>query len=219
MTSIEYELRQELIEFSNRMALSGLIRGSSGNASARLDEQRILITPTQLPKGYLRERDIVMIDTDGNLIEGNHPPSMDTEFHLAAYRARPDAQAVIHAHPIITTAFSLVGKTIGKGTLPEFDFLFPKGVPIVPYQSQLSQELPATCGDFIAEYDIVILSHHGTLAVGKSLMMAWMLTEHLETYYEVVFYAECLASATPMPEDQVNLLREVHKRKKFRSGK
>ncbi len=219
MTSIEQDLRQELIEFANRMTLSGLIRGSSGNVSSRLDEERILITPTQLPKGYLREGDIVLIDTDGKVIEGKYLPSMDTEFHLAAYRARSDAQAVIHAHPVITTAFSLVGKTISKGILPEFDYLFPKGVPIVPYQLQPSQEISAACGKYIAEYDIVILSNHGTLAVGKSLMMAWMLTEHLETCFEVIFYAECLAGATPMPGDQVNLLREVHKRNKFRPGK
>jgi L-fuculose-phosphate aldolase len=217
MPPIETELREELIEFSNRLAASGLIRGSSGNISVRLDENQILITPTQMPKGYLREADIVLIDNLGKVIRGNHPPSMDTEFHISAYLARPDAQAVIHAHPIITTAFSLVGKSIQSGMLPDFDFFFPKGVPIVPYKPQATQELSEICGSYIAENDIVILSHHGTLAVGHSLMMAWMLTEHLETCFEVNFYAECLSGAKPLTETHANMLREISKRKKTRS--
>jgi L-fuculose-phosphate aldolase len=214
MTSFESELREELIEFSNRLSLRGLIRGASGNISARLDDEHILITPTQLPKGYLREADIILIDNEGNKLSGKHLPSMDTDFHLAAYQARPDAQAVINARPVVTTAFSLVGKNIPNGTLPEFDFLFPKGVPVVPFKPQASKELSDICGSYIAEFDIVILSHHGTLAVGHSLMMAWMLTEHLETCFEIFFYAECLSKENPLKESQTNLLREVNRHKK-----
>jgi L-fuculose-phosphate aldolase len=214
MDQQERELREELVEFSNRLSLRGLIRGSSGNISSRLDNQLILITPTRLPKGYLRESDIVVIDENGATVRGDHPPSMDTEFHLAAYQARPDAQAAIHAHPVITTAFSLVGKSIINGVLPEFDLLFPKGVPVVPYKPQATHELSEICGSYIAQHDIVILSHHGTLAVGHSLMMAWMLTEHLETCYEVSFYAECLKGDHALSENQANLLRELHKQNK-----
>jgi L-fuculose-phosphate aldolase len=214
MDQKERELREELVEFTNRLSLRGLIRGSSGNISSRLDDHLILITPTRLPKGYLRESDIVIIDAQGVLIRGHHPPSMDTEFHLAAYQARPDAQAVIHAHPVITTAFSLVGKSIKKGHLPEFDLLFPKGVPVVPYKPQATHELSEICGSFIAQHDIVVLSHHGTLAVGHSLMMAWMLTEHLETCYEVSFYAECLKGDHALSENQANLVRELNKQNK-----
>lgn len=219
MTQKEHELREELIEFSNRLSVRGLIRGSSGNISARLAPDQILITPTQLPKGYLRKSDIVMIDHRGKRTHGNHPPSMDTELHLAVYRARPDAQAVIHAHPVITTAFSIVGKTIKKGLLPEFDYLFPKGVPIVPYHPQAANDLSAICGDYIAKNDVIILSHHGTLAVGHSLMMAWMLTEHLETCFEVLFYAECLNGKNPLSEEQANSLREINKRNKASTGR
>lgn len=208
----EQELREELIEFSSRLYLRGLIRGSNGNISTRLDSNQILITPTQLPKGYLRDVDIVVIDNTGKRLRGKHPPSMDTEFHLAAYHARPDAKAVIHAHPVITTAFSLIGKSIENGTLPEFDFFFPNGVPIVPYKPQTPHELPAISGDYLVNNDIVILSHHGTLAIGHSMMMAWMLTEHLETCFEVVFYAKCLDGKNPLTENQANLLRDINRR-------
>lgn len=214
MTTIENEIKEEMIEYANRLAEHGLIRGSNGNISARVDEKHILITPTQLPKGYLRKSDIVLIDVKGKTIEGKHPPSMDSEFHTAAYQSRPDVQAVIHAHPVITTAFSLAEKKIETGSLPEFDYLFPKGVPIVPYRPQESKELAAVLHDVFSTNDIIILSHHGTLAVGRSLMMAWMLTEHLEACFEVLFYAECLQKAGPISESQANTLRDLKKRKK-----
>lgn len=210
----ESQLREEMIDFANRLAARGLIRGSNGNISTRLGDRRFLITPTQQPKGYLREADIVLIDAEGGNLDGKQIASMDTEFHLAAYQARPDAQAVVHAHPIITTAFSLAGKLMENGLLPEFDYLFPKGVPIVPYRAQATQEYSEICQEFFANHDIVILSHHGTLALGNSLMQAWMLTEHLETCYEVSFYSECLKKTNPLSENQINLLHEVNKRNK-----
>lgn len=212
----EEDLREELIEFSNRLSLRGLIRGASGNISSRLDPERILITPTQLPKGYLRQADMVIIDNSGKVLQGKHPPSMDTEFHLSAYRARSDAMAVIHAHPVITTAFSLVGITLENGILPEFDLLFPKGVPVVPYKPQATHQLSDICGNYLVNNDIVILSHHGTLAVGHSLMMAWMLTEHLETCFEVTFYAKCLEGTQPLDESQANLIQDINRRNRVR---
>lgn len=217
VTHIEQELREELIEFSNRLYLRGLIRSSNGNISTRLDSNQILITPSQLPKGYLRDVDIVVIDISGKILDGKHPPSMDTEFHLAAYHARPDAKAVIHAHPVITTAFSLIGKSIENGILPEFDYFFPKGVPIVPYKPQANHELSDICGDYLTDNNIVILSHHGTLAIGHSMMMAWMITEHLEMCFEVLFYAKCLDGKNQLTENQTNLLRDINRRKRTKT--
>lgn len=214
----ERELKEEMIEFSNRLASRGLIRGSSGNISTRLGENQYLITPTQLPKGYLRESDIILIDDSGNTLDAVHAPSTDTELHLAAYRARPDVQAVVHAHPLITIAFSVAGKSLQNGMLPEFDYLFPNGVPIVPYRPQEDLKLPDLCQEYITNHDIVILSHHGTLALGHSLMLAWMLTEHLETCFEVMFYAELLNKANTVTDMQISLLRDINSRNKKKSN-
>lgn len=212
MDPLEFELRQELIEITNRLSSRGLIRAGGGNLSVRLDGESYLITPTRLAKGYLRENDIVVIDQNGRLVRGDRPPSMDTAFHLAAYRARPDADAVVHAHPLITTAFSVAGKAIPEGILPEFEIFFPRGVPVVPYETPASQDLTETCQPFLKDHDLIVLAHHGTLSLGRSLTLAWMATEHLETCMEILFYAECLGGAQPMPEEQVNLLRDIHKR-------
>ncbi len=85
-------------------------------------------------------------------------------------------------------------------------------MPIVPNIPQATHELPGVCGDYLAENDIVILSHHGALAIGHSMMMAWMLTEHLETCFEVAFYAKCLDDKSQLTENQVNLLRDINRR-------
>ena len=212
MDTLERELRQEMIEITNRLSSRGLIRAAGGNISVRMNETEFLITPTRLAKGYLREEDIVVVDKQGHILRGNIPPSMDTRFHLAAYETRPDAEAVVHAHPLITTAFTVAGKTIPTGILPEFEIFFPKGVPTVPYETPASQDIIDLCRPYIAQNDIIVMSHHGTLSVGHSLTMAWMITEHLETCMEVLFYAECLGGANPLPVEKVNVLREIHRR-------
>jgi len=142
MDSLEHELRQELIEITNRLSSRGLIRAAGGNLSVRLNAEEILITPTRLAKGYLREEDIVVIDRQGHLLRGENTPSTDTAFHLAAYAARPDAEAVVHAHPLITTAFTVAGREIPTGILPEFEIFFPDGVPVIPYETPISRDRP-----------------------------------------------------------------------------
>lgn len=212
MDSLEQDLRGELIEITNRLSSRGLIRAGGGNLSVRLDEETFLITPTRLAKGYLRESDIVVVDQKGRLVRGDRPPSLDTAFHLAAYQTRPDAEAVVHAHPMITTAFTVAGKPIPDGILPEFEIFFPNGVPVVPYETPASKDLTETCQPFLKDHDLIVMAHHGTLSLGRSLTLAWMATEHLETCMEILFYAECLGGVKTLPEAKVNLLREIHKR-------
>jgi L-fuculose-phosphate aldolase len=214
MDPFETQLRQEMIEITNRLSTRGLIRAAGGNISVRLNDEEILITPTRLAKGFLREEDIVVVDYKGHLVRGDRPPSMDTAFHIAAYEVRPDAEAVIHAHPLITTAFTVAGKEIPSGILPEFEIFFPRGVPTVPYETPATRDLAETCQPYLKEHDLIVLAHHGTLSLGHSLTMAWLATEHLETCMEVLFYAECLGGAHPLPEDKVNLLREIHRQER-----
>lgn len=76
MDALEHELREELIEITNRLSSRGLIRAAGGNLSVRLNESEILITPTRLAKGYLREEDIVVVDMQGHPLRGDFPPSM-----------------------------------------------------------------------------------------------------------------------------------------------
>jgi L-fuculose-phosphate aldolase len=214
MEPLEHELRQELIEITNRLSSRGLIRAAGGNLSVRLNEEEILITPTRLAKGYLREEDIVVIDKQGHLLRGDRAPSSDTAFHLTAYTARPDAEAVVHATPLITTAFTVAGRGIPTGVLPEFEIFFPDGVPEVPYETPFSRDLAEVCRPYLKMYDIIVIGHHGTLSLGHSLTMAWLATEHLETCMEMLFYAECLGGAQPLPEETVKLMRELHQQKK-----
>ena len=214
MDPFEKQLRQEMIEITNRLSSRGLIRAAGGNLSVRLNDAELLVTPTRLPKGFLREDDIVVVDTQGHLLRGENAPSSDMAFHLAAYAARPDAEAVVHAQPLITTAFTIAGREVPTGVLPELEIFFPDGVPVVPYSTPYSRDLAEVCQPYLKMYDIIILGYHGTLSIGHSLTMAWLATEHLETCMEMLFYAECLGGAQPLPEETLNLLRDLRRQDK-----
>ena len=101
------ELRRQLTRFSKWMYRLGFAPGTSGNLSVRLDNERILATPTGCSKYLLRPVDMVVVDLDGKLLFGTRNVTSEIGMHLAVYKMRPDVQAVVHAHPPIATAFAI----------------------------------------------------------------------------------------------------------------
>ncbi|MCB0265763.1 MAG: class II aldolase/adducin family protein, partial [Calditrichaeota bacterium] len=128
----ENQLRREMIETGKQLYEKSLIAAAEGNFSVRLDAQRILATPTGLCKGKMAADDLVIIDPDGNHISGERRASSEIKMHLEVYRRRPDAQAVIHAHPPICIALMLAGIGLDRPVLAENVVLMGK-VPTAPY--------------------------------------------------------------------------------------
>jgi len=125
MAQSEYRLRQEIVEVGRRMYDKGLISASEGNISARLDDDRLLITPSGLHKGFLKTDELLIIDRAGNLLgprSGSSKklrPTSELPLHLESYRLRPDIGAVVHAHPPTTIALSIAGIPLAECLLPE----------------------------------------------------------------------------------------------------
>lgn len=141
-------------------------------------EDLVLITPSGVHKGRLSPRDIVVTDMEGKVI-GHGRPSIELAMHLAVYRARPDARAVIHAHPVHATALAVAGRTIDPSIHPELEASFPK-VPLVSPAPCGSAELANLVAEAVKEADVVLLGGHGTLALAKNLEAALVLTESIE---------------------------------------
>lgn len=106
----EGELRRDLVRFSRMLYRLGFMPGASGNLSVRLDDQRLLVTPTGVSKFLLRSADMVIVDLQGRQLDGYRKVTSEVSMHLAVYRHRDDVTAVIHSHPPIATAFACVGR-------------------------------------------------------------------------------------------------------------
>src|SRR4029078_2384267 len=109
--------------------------------SVRLDAGRLLMTPTNVCKGFMTPEMMCITDLDGKKIAGERNPSSEMQMHLKVYRQRPAAQAVVHAHPPTATGFAVAGIPLDRAVLAEV--LTTLGsIPIAEYATPSTRELP-----------------------------------------------------------------------------
>jgi L-fuculose-phosphate aldolase len=135
-------------------------------------------------------------------------PSTELPMHLAAYDVRPDARAVAHAHPTATVAFSVAGVSLSKCILPEV--VCTLGViPVAPYATPSTQEVPESIAGQIKEHDAVVLDHHGVLIVGGDIWDAFYKLETLEHHAQTMLIAHLLGGPKLLFSSQVKRLLDI----------
>jgi L-fuculose-phosphate aldolase len=211
----ENELRRQIVEIGRRLYAHNLISANDGNASVRLGDDRLLITPTGLHKGTLSPEQVLITDLDGQLVRSYHPaardlrPSVEILMHLEAYRQRPDVRAVIHAHPPMAIACTLAGVSLAEPVLPEVVYHL-KAIPTVAYATPGGPASAAAIRELIRGYDALLLERHGSLTVGRDLELAYLRTERIEHVAAVMLAAHARGPIAPLPADEVARLLAMH---------
>jgi len=185
---------REIIRWGKILFERRLISGWGGNLSCRLGKNEFLITGQHAALGFLTPKDLVQVSGNGKPITGKRHPSSETPMHLAVYRGT-EAQAIVHVHPPAVLAFSLTRESF----LPvSFEEKYTIGnVPIVP-QDTPTVTKPDTLVQELKFHPVVILKGHGTVACGKNLQEAFLLTDLLEEAVHCQFYRE-RGSAVSLP--------------------
>ncbi len=200
--------KEKVAEILRRIYHYGMTTTSGGNVSMRDESGNIWITPSAVDKGSLTSRDIVFVTGRGE-VQGLHPPSSELPFHRAIYRARPDIRAIVHAHPPILVAFSLIQKLPNTRIIPQAFQVCGK-VGFAPYQLPGSEAL----GDSIAREfeqgaDSVIMENHGTVVGGESLLEAFARFEILEFCAQTEAQATSIGEVHNLSEEQVSAFVRV----------
>ncbi|MEM3789400.1 MAG: class II aldolase/adducin family protein [Candidatus Bathyarchaeia archaeon] len=186
-------LRDRLVNIGKQLYDYGLVVGTEGNISARIPgRDRVLIKPSGVSMGFLKAEDLIVVDLDGNKVEGKLSPSIETPLHTAIYRARSDVQGVVHTHAPFSTAFGIAGTEIIPLQVEMFLYI-PNGVPIVPFELPGSKELAEAVQKLVRDYNAVILENHGLITVGSAIEEACMLTRMVEECAKVQLIAILLA--------------------------
>src|ERR1700748_3714724 len=110
----EVELRRELVQFGKWLSRLGFMPGTAGNLSVRLDDERLLVTPTGMSKYLMRSADMVIVDLKGRQLAGTTKVTSEIGMHLAVYEHREDVDAVIHSHPPTAPAFACAGRALDE---------------------------------------------------------------------------------------------------------
>jgi L-fuculose-phosphate aldolase len=205
---VEPELRKKLVEVCHRMYRQGYIAAGDGNVSAKIDDERILVTPTGFHKGFVTESDLVIADPDGKLLRGTQKPSSEFLMHALAYRERADVRAVVHAHPPLTVGLALAGVTLAQCVLSE-TCLVLGAILTAPYSTPTTEEVPRVLRPYVRQANAIVLDRHGALTLGRSLDEAYNRLEAMEHASKITHAARSIGPITPLPPVEVDKLEAL----------
>jgi L-fuculose-phosphate aldolase len=187
----EWKLREQMCEIGRRVYNKGFAAANDGNISLRLDENRVLCTPTRVSKGYMKPDDLCIVDLDGKQLAGKKKRSSEILLHLTIMKARADVRSVVHCHPPHATAFAVAREPIPKCVLPEIE-VFLGEVAISPYETPGSQSFADTVLPYVKDTETILLANHGTVTYGSDLEDAYFKTEIIDAYCRILLLARQL---------------------------
>lgn len=206
----EQEIREEICEIGRRMYGRRMVAANDGNISVRISEHAILCTPTGVSKGFMKPEQLCKLDLSGNVLEMTEGfgPSSEVKMHLRVYQKRPDMTAVVHAHPIFATSFAVMGRALDSPIMPEVIVNFGE-IPLAPYGTPSTAEIPDAIEPYLADYQAVLLEHHGALTWAKDLQTAYMKMESVEFYAELLYRTTQLGGPRELSEEKLDRLYQV----------
>jgi L-fuculose-phosphate aldolase len=206
----ESAMRELICDIGKRVWQRGMASANSGNISARLGADEILITPTLVSKGFMRPEQLLVMDLEGAVKRGEGYPTTETPMHLRLFQERADIGGVVHAHPPIATSFAVAGKALDLHLIPEA-VIFLGEVPLVPFHPPGSPELAEAIVPYLDDYDAVLMENHGVLCWGSDVEQAYHRLETVEFCAQVTLTAQLLGGARELPQEPLNNLLAVRK--------
>jgi L-ribulose-5-phosphate 4-epimerase len=201
-------IRHELVELHALLPRYGLVVWTGGNVSARDPETGLVaIKPSGVTYEDLTAESMVVLDLDGNVVEGSYKPSSDTYSHLYIYRNRPDVNGVVHTHSRYATAFAAVGRPIPVYLTAQADE-FGGEIPCAGFSLVGDDSIGRLVVDGIGSSPAILLKNHGVFTIGPSARAAVKAAVMTEDVAATVFMALQLGTPDEIPPDDVASLHD-----------
>lgn len=200
------ELKRQMCEIGHRIWLRGYCAGNEGNHTIRIDEQRVLCTPTGISKGFMTPDDLCVVDMDGNPVEPNPSGRQRTSevmIHLALYKKRPDVGAIVHSHPPHAVAFCIANVPLPQGVHPEAEVFLGRTV----FAEYATPGGPALADSFLGKVTdsttTVLMANHGSVSLGHDLTEAYFRLEILDNYCKQLILARSVGEVRRLNDQQL----------------
>jgi L-fuculose-phosphate aldolase len=201
-----------VVAVSRRLHENGWVANHDGNVSVRLHGGRLLITPTAYSKRDVDDASLIIVDMDGKVLEGRKKPFSELELHAAIYRARPEVDAVLHAHPPHATAFGLVGLELQPVAMPEIVVSLGKRIPTLPRVMPRDKAGALAVEQAAREVDAMLCQGNGVFTCGPDLSLALLRMELVEHWAKICSIARALGPVPPLAEGDVQKLLEARQK-------
>jgi len=203
------EERKQIVEFGKMMIDKNLTKGSGGNISVFVrDEKLMLITPSGIDYYKIQLEDIVVMDLEGNIVEGNKKPSSEHSMHSIFYREREDINAIVHFHSVYASVLATL-----QWELPATHYLIAvsggANVRCADYATFGTEELARNAFDAMKDRYVVFLANHGMLAGAKDLPNAFSKAEEIELCAEIYYRAKSIGEPKMLETAETDKLKRL----------
>jgi L-fuculose-phosphate aldolase len=197
--------RKKIVEFGKKLVKSGLTTGTGGNLSCLDRSANLLaISPSGIDYDDMHAEDVVVLNMNGEIMDGKLKPSSETGFHIGLYRKRPDVFAVVHTHSPYATTMACLHLEI-----PAVHYLVGfsgSKVPVAPYATFGTEALAENVCNAIADYNAVLMANHGLITVGADLLRAFCAAEEIEFVARVYYQAKSIGNPVILSDQEMEMV-------------
>ncbi len=190
---------EQIVAAAQELLAKGLVEGTSGNISARMEDGHIACTPSSLDYRVMTVADICIVNPDGDLVSGERGPTSEKYLHLAVMNAFEDIAVCIHSHAVHATMFAVAQKDI-PSCIDEFTVYLGGDVRCTEYAPSGSPELAEQVVKALEDRGAALIANHGMVAVATTMEKAMHNTALVERSAEIIWGAKQLGTIYPLPE-------------------
>lgn len=204
------EERELIVEYGKKLVNHNLTKGTGGNLSIfNRDKQLMCISPSGIEYFQIQPEDVVVLDLDGNKVDGTKEPSSEFEMHRIFYANRSDIHAIIHTHTMYATTLACL-----NWSLPPVHYMLAlagKDVRCAQYATYGTKELAENAFVAMRDRNAVLLANHGLLVGAKDLANAFNTTEEVEYCAELYYRTKAIGQPVIISEEEMELMAEKFK--------
>lgn len=204
------DARYEIIEYGKKLINTNLTKGTGGNLSVYDRKNNTMaITPSGIDFFEIEPEDIVIMDLEGNVIEGEREPSSEWFMHAIFYKNREDIDAVIHGHTMYATVLACL-----RWELPATHYMIAVAGPTVrcaEYATYGSRQLAYNALEAMKDRKATFLANHGIIAGSNDLLNAFNVVEEIEYCSEVYYRAKSIGEPVILDSDEMVIMHEKFK--------
>jgi L-fuculose-phosphate aldolase len=193
------EVKAAVLAAAKTMYARGLVEGTAGNVSGRVDDGTVIVTPSSLSYEAMTIDDLVQVDLDGEVVAGDRSPTSEKGVHLAAFAAYPEVGGVVHCHATYASMFAVAHQAI-PAAIDEFIVYIGGEVPICDYFPSGSDGLATEVASKLGDRSATLMANHGLVAIGKSVDDALHSAAVVEHNAQIFWGAKLLGGVVELPE-------------------
>lgn len=197
--------REAIVEYCIKLIEHGLTKGTGGNISIFDRNKKIMaISPSGLDYYRTKPEDVVILDMEGNIIDGNRKPSTEYNLHRIFYEKRNDCNSVVHCHSMYSAVLACL-----RWSIPASHYMIAlagKDVRCAEYATFGTQQLAANAFEAMKDRNAVLLANHGLLAVSADLPNAFNIAEEIEFCAEIYYKTKCVGEPIILSDEEMELM-------------